>query len=584
MNRTGGQPASEGAPSSPRTLRDGRRTPVPRARIAQWVLVGALGILFGIFAYAIGSQVGRLGIMQLLIGAAILATIGAAIVAVLWYGRILGGAARARAAAEEAARTSEQGFRTVAATMADGIITIDDGSRIKHVNVAAARMFGYEEGELLGREITTVMPESYRAIHLAAFRRYLDTGQRHLNWEAIPLVGLRKDGKEVPIEVSLGEYAVAGRRVFVGVVRDVTERRRAQEALAASEARFRGLIESAPDPIFVLDAQATIREVNPEGEALLGRGRDELIGKALVAFMPPDRTASARAYLEERVAGRGPHLLETIFLGIGGSSLEITLTAQSVHESGAEPFLVTIARDVTAQREMQRKLLESERWASMGRLASFVAHEINTPLTNITLLTASIARRVQDPDVQERLRKIGIQGKFAANITGELLRFARPGAIDPVELDLREPLRAAIEQAEAFRKPGVKLRTDLGNAPARCVADPVRIQEVVVNLLKNAYEATPSGSVSVRLEDRDELLEVAVSDTGKGIPAELRPRLFEAFFTTKKKGEGTGLGLAISRNFVVAHGGDITVTSEVGKGSTFTMVLPKGASASGLAR
>jgi len=130
----------------------------------------------------------------------------------------------------------------------------------------------------------------------------------------------------------------------------------------------------------------------------------------------------------------------------------------------------------------------------------------------------------------------------------------------------------------------VKLRTDLGDAPARCVADPVRIQEVVVNLLKNAYEATPSGSVSVRLEDRDELLEVAVSDTGKGIPAELRPRLFEAFFTTKKKGEGTGLGLAISRNFVVAHGGDITVTSEVGKGSTFTMVLPKGASASGVAR
>ena len=105
--------------------------------------------------------------------------------------------------------------------------------------------------------------------------------------------------------------------------------------------------------------------------------------------------------------------------------------------------------------------------------------------------------------------------------------------------------------------------------------DPMRIQEVFVNLLKNAYEATPRGRVRIRLQDLGSLVAVSISDTGSGIPPEIQSRLFEAFFTTKKKGEGTGLGLAISRNFVASHGGDITLTSEPGKGSTFTVVLPK---------
>jgi signal transduction histidine kinase len=184
---------------------------------------------------------------------------------------------------------------------------------------------------------------------------------------------------------------------------------------------------------------------------------------------------------------------------------------------------------------------------------------------------------VKDPDVLERLKKITAQGRTAATITAELLKFARPGAINPVETDLIEVVRAAVEQTEVFRKPGVELRNELGSRPVICLLDPLRIQEVFVNLLKNAYEATPTGRVKIRLEDLESLVAVSVSDTGSGIPPEVQQRLFEAFYTTKKKGEGTGLGLAISRNFVASHGGDITVTSVPGKGATFTVVLPRNA-------
>jgi len=350
----------------------------------------------------------------------------------------------------------------------------------------------------------------------------------------------------------------------------------ASSALANSEAKYRELIASAPDGIFVLDPQAKVLDVNEAGETLLGRERGDIVGHSFMEFVPTDRLASAHGYLDDRLRGfRATELYEATFSTAKGKRVHVQLRSQVVRPADADSYVVYIVRDVTDQREAQRQLLESERWASMGRLASFVAHEINTPLTNISLLTASIARRVSDAEVQERLKKIAAQGRIAASITAELLKFARPGAINPVETNLTDLVREAVEQAEAFRKPGVEVRTELGSEPVVCTVDPLRIHEVLVNLLKNAFEATANGRIRVRLEDRGPSVAVSVSDTGTGIRPEVQQRLFEAFYTTKKKGEGTGLGLAISRNFVASHGGDITVTSEVGKGSTFTVFLPK---------
>jgi len=348
------------------------------------------------------------------------------------------------------------------------------------------------------------------------------------------------------------------------------------QALANSEAKYRELIAYAPDGIFVLDPQAKVLDVNGAGEELLGLGRGEIVGHSLMEFVPPERLEVARSYLADRLKGlRATELYEATFAAADLKPLHVQLRSQVVRPAGADPYVVYIARDVTAQREALRNLVETERWASMGRLASFVAHEINTPLTNISLLTASISRRVSDPEIQERLKKIAAQGRIAASITGELLKFTRPGAINPIETELTDLIRAAVEQTDAFRKPGVELRDETRTRSVVCAVDPMRIQEVFVNLLKNAYEATPHGRVRIRLQDLGSLVAVSISDTGSGIPPEVQSRLFEAFFTTKKKGEGTGLGLAISRNFVVSHGGDITLTSEPGKGSTFTVVLPK---------
>src|SRR6267378_121972 len=383
------------------------------------------------------------------------------------------------------------------------------------------------------------------------------------------LVSIAIEGPLVAGIIALLWYAVITKRSTAARVVDA-------EALVQSEAKYRQLIASAPDGIFIVDEQAGVLDVNEAGERLLGRSRNDIVGHSLMEFVPAERLPFARAYLADRLMDqRATELYDAIFTGADGKPVDVQLRSQVVRPADADPFVVYIVRDATALHEAQRKLIETERWASMGRLASFVAHEINTPLTNISLLTASISRRVTDPEVQERLKKITAQGRIAASITAELLKFSRPGAINPVDTNLVEVIHAAMEQTDGFRKPGVELKDEIGGRPVLCTIDPLRIQEVFVNLLKNAYEATPTGRVKVRLEDLGPLVAVSISDTGSGIPPEVQARLFEAFFTTKKKGEGTGLGLAISRNFVASHGGDITVTSEPGRGSTFTVVLPK---------
>jgi PAS domain S-box-containing protein len=400
-------------------------------------------------------------------------------------------------------------------------------------------------------------------------------GNETANFE-FPLYTKKRDRRDVLLNATTRRDVQGNIIGVIGVGQDITDRKRAEQALAGSEAKFRGLIESAPDGVFVVDAEGMILEANPAGERMVGRSRADLVGRPVADLASPERVPILSTYISDRIEERpGPELYEGLWIGAANEPIHIQITSQVVRTANAPPHLLMVVRDVTERWDMQRKLVESERWASMGRLASFVAHEINTPLTNISLLTAGVSRRVSDPEAQERLKKISTQGKIAASITSELLRFARPGIINPVSTDLKELLRAAIEQTDVFRKSGTEFKAELGSKAVVCDVDPLRIQEVVVNLLKNAYDATPNGRVRLRLDDRGSYVTVSVADTGGGIPPEIQARIFEPFFTTKKKGEGTGLGLAISRNFVVSHGGDISVDSEVGKGSIFTVRLPK---------
>src|SRR5712691_7124462 len=257
-----------------------------------------------------------------------------------------------------------------------------------------------------------------------------------------------------------------------------------------------------------------------------------------------------------------------------GTLLERMVSLQVFNATAAFASFVLAA--VVAERlQMQARLVESERRASMGRVAAYIAHEIRTPLTNVALLSSTIARRTHDAEILSRIEKINVQRRLAAAIIDNLLALTRTEEPHAVETDLRTVLATASEEVASYAKQGVDFRKETGEVPALAVVDPLRLQQAVANLLKNALEATRKGSVSLRLEERVAEYAIVVQDTGPGIAEPLRGKIFEPFFTTKGPGQGTGLGLSFAKAVVEAHHGRIELASDPGRGSTFTIVLPR---------
>ena len=227
------------------------------------------------------------------------------------------------------------------------------------------------------------------------------------------------------------------------------------------------------------------------------------------------------------------------------------------------------------RKRAQERLLDAERLATMGQLAGFIAHELNTPLTSISLLTSAATKRVEDPVALEKLKKIDAERRRAAGIIRGLLSLSRNRQIQAIETDLRFVVRSAVEQMPRKRKKGVTLDVDVGEGAAPSMVDPLQIQEVLLNLLDNAMRSTAKGSVRVRIEERPRTYAILVADTGQGMAPEVVAHLFEPFSTSKTQGEGIGLGLLLAKHVVTGHGGTLEVNSEPGRGTTVTVLLPR---------
>src|SRR5947209_14448967 len=186
--------------------------------------------------------------------------------------------------------------------------------------------------------------------------------------------------------------------------------------------------------------------------------------------------------------------------------------------------VVVVVRDITekkaaeaALKESTDRLRQSERLATLGQLAGFIAHELNTPLTSISLLVDAAARRTKDAGVLEKLEKLNEEQRRAAEIIRSLTSLSRNRQVKAIDADLRAIVEAALDEVRRYRKKGVAIEVSLGDAPLRLMADPIQLQEAVVNLVRNAIDATVRGSVGVRLEERPGFYAIVVTDTGSGV-------------------------------------------------------------------
>src|SRR5436309_1127057 len=347
--------------------------------------------------------------------------------------------------------------------------------------------------------------------------------------------------------------------------------------LRESEARRAAILDTALDSVIAMDHQGRIVDFNPAAERTFGYRRDEVIGKTLAeTIVPPSLRESHRRGLAKYLeTGEGPVLgrrIELTGLRKDGSEFPVELAITRI--AGEPPTFVGFARDISDQKELESARRESEE--------RFQKSFYGTPVA-MSLLALPDNRFI---DVNESFLR--------------LFEFTREEVIGRTSLDIglwsdpaaREGLLEKLRAGEPVRNVELTLRTKSGKtrhvivavetlslgpqeAWLSAVVDPRRIQQVLVNLTKNALQATSNGTVTVAVEDRGDTVALVVHDTGPGMPPDVLEKLFQPFFTTKPKEQGTGLGLAFAKSVVNAHGGTIDVASELGEGTTFTVVLPK---------
>ena len=406
-----------------------------------------------------------------------------------------------------------------------------------------------------------------------------------------------KDGSYRWLEgVASNRMGVPGVDGIVLCIRDVSERRRADEALLQNEKRYRSLFETVTDALLLSDQQERLIEVNDSACRQLGYTRQELLELHLRDIIPEGARADFE-HVQQRLGKTGRLIVEASQRRKDGSVVPVELAVSLVEIDGEQAFMA-IARDITARRqgEAERRRLEEQlqhtgKMESIGRLAGGVAHDFNNLLTAIlgNVEMASHQRRA-GTDIHEALADIRETVLSAAALTRQLLAFSRKQVIEPRPIDANELLDRMHKMLERLIGEDIELRTIQGEGLGTVRADPSLVEQAVVNLVVNARDAMPSGGVLV-IETEDVTLDAeyqrthplvppgryimfAVSDTGTGMTDEVKSHLFEPFFTTKPRGQGTGLGLATTYGAIRQSNGHITVYSELGKGTTFKFYLP----------
>jgi PAS domain S-box-containing protein len=491
---------------------------------------------------------------------------------------------------EEAAHENESRFNILAETATDGIISIDDQSTIRYVNPAVGQMFGYELAEMFGKNLTSLMPERFRQLHLTSLRRYATTGQRHIGWGAIELVGLHKSGREFPIEISFGEDIRNGRHFFTGIVRDVTDRKRSEEALRASEQRLLAIVDNTTAVIFIKDLELRYLLVNREYERLFDVRRDQIRGKTDFDVHPHNVAETLQANDRQVIEAGAPTQFEEV-VPSEGSVRHYVVVRFLLRDQVNEPYAVCgIATDITALKqaeELQAELAHVTRVMTMGEITSSIAHEINQPLGAIVNYGNACLRLLKagSADLTEigtALSAIVNDANRASTIIARIRALSKKAPLELAALqvkDLVTDILALVQHEVTERR--IALKTALAGDLCPVLGDRIQLQQVLLNLVINSIEAmnkVPEDRRQLSIEAQSHVSEdksfvlISVADSGIGLKAEDPPRLFEPFYTTKA--EGMGMGLAISRSIVEAHGGRLWATPNADLGATFQFMLP----------
>jgi PAS domain S-box-containing protein len=468
--------------------------------------------------------------------------------------------------------------RALLDTAVDAMVTIDEKGRVETFNPAAERLFGYAASEVVGRNVSMLMPRPYRDEHDRYLRAYRETGRRAIIGVGREVAARRKDGSEFPIDLAVSEAVVDGRRIFMGTIRDISARRAAEAEILEQRDFLQQLFDIAPGIILVLDASGRIVRYNRYLEELIGHRLAELQGRdAIDALVAPEARGAARERLGEWRSGDGARDVEVPILAADGGERQVTWSVAPHRDAaGTVVTLLAIGVDVTDRKRLQEELQHSQRIEALGQLAAGVAHDFNTLLGSILGYSELLLERSVDGKLRRAAHEIRASAERGAALARRLLAFGRRRRAASEHLDLNGLLAGMDNMLGRLIGASISLRLEPTPHPVWVHADPGLVEQVVVNLVLNAVDAiTGPGRIVVAVrDDGSDRVALVVSDTGCGMTDEVRRQIFEPFFTTKP-GKGTGLGLSTVSGIVQQNGGSIRVDSRPGAGTTFTLLLPR---------
>jgi PAS domain S-box-containing protein len=495
-------------------------------------------------------------------------------------------------ASEVALRESEQRYRTLFDKANDAIFLENKSDEIIEVNERACTLLGYSRDELVEMKVSDVQAPEVRGDAGRVIREEI-AKHGSATFESIDI---HRSGRRIPVEVTNTQISDRGERLILSVVRDVTERKRAEDSLRESEARFRTFVDRATDAFYLLNEELRVIDVNRQACESLGWTREELIGMHPREF---DVGMDAASILELAKRAEAGEIItfETFHKRKDGTVLPVEIRTGTFRHEG-KLFYLALARDVTERKIAEETLRAKEnaletaraelarvsRLTTLGELTTSIVHEVSQPLGAMVASAAAASRwlAATPPDVGEAcsaLDNIAADGKRARDVIARIRAQTKRQAPRMELLDVNHKIREAIALTDReVRNRDILLRMQLDANLPPVSGDGVQLQQVLINLVVNAAEAMsdvhdrPRELKIVSRPDGADTVLVEVRDSGVGLNADDAERVFEAFYTTKA--EGMGMGLSISRSIIEAHGGRLWATPAEPHGAIFSFSLP----------